>query len=314
MRPREATHHIDVMIELAGGLDLEWLDYLRALGKRVVFQACGHPYANLAEPSVFGRDAYFSRAQRCDEVWLLPMFAHLLPLMVTLHRCPVYVMPYIWSSQFLAQRVRTVQAEGHAFGFDGGSLHRPWRAAVFEPNVSVVKSGLLPMLICDAAYRQAADSLSCVHLLNTVQFAEHPTFAHLCTGLALSVAGRLALEQRHDFAGFMATRGVDLVVSHQWTNMQNYLYLDALHGGYPLVHNSPWLQQAGQGYYYSGFDIDHGAAQIATARVQHRADDRDQASRRQAFLAGLEPCGPDNLRAYGQQMALLDPRHRKGAA
>jgi hypothetical protein len=35
---------------------------------------------------------------------------------------------------------------------------------------------------------------------------------------------------------------VDVVLSHQWGNALNYLYLDAMYAGYPVVHNSPYLK------------------------------------------------------------------------
>ena len=43
-------------------------------------------------------------------------------------------------------------------------------------------------------------------------------------------------------------RGANIVVSHQLDCPQNYLYLDTIYGGYPLIHNS--LHFSDIGYYY----------------------------------------------------------------
>ncbi len=39
---------------------------------------------------------------------------------------------------------------------------------------------------------------------------------------------------------------------HQWENAQNYVYYEALHAGYPLIHNSHLLDDCG--YRYHNFD------------------------------------------------------------
>jgi hypothetical protein len=50
----------------------------------------------------------------------------------------------------------------------------------------------------------------------------------------------------------MLGREVDAVITHQWENDLNYLYWDVLSLGYPLVHNSSRIKDAG--YYYPDFD------------------------------------------------------------
>jgi hypothetical protein len=34
-----------------------------------------------------------------------------------LHRCPVHEIPYIWSPQFLMQRVAELEKDGYSFGY-----------------------------------------------------------------------------------------------------------------------------------------------------------------------------------------------------
>src|SRR5579863_5538608 len=85
--PRDATDLIDVAIEMAGGLDASWLDHLRAKGKKVVYHCCGQPYAALVEPSIFGTAGYFSRIERCDEIWTLPRDRCFHRMFESLYRC-----------------------------------------------------------------------------------------------------------------------------------------------------------------------------------------------------------------------------------
>ena len=43
-------------------------------------------------------------------------------------------------------------------------------------------------------------------------------------------------------------------------NGLNYTYLEALHFGVPLIHNSTYIEDAG--FYYPGYDIHKGADQL----------------------------------------------------
>ncbi len=306
VKPREATDMIDVAIEMSGGLDVEWLDYLRALGKKVVFHCCGQPYAALAEPTVFDVTGFFSRAQRCDEIWILPSYRDLMPMLRTLHRCPVVEVPYLWDATFLERRAAFVGANGFTFGYHALGAreytYRALRVGIFEPNISVTKTCSIPMLIGDAAYRANPDSVAELHVLNSIGMKDHPTFSFLANSLDLTRAGKARFDQRHDFVGYVSQH-LDAIVSHQWHHSQNYLYLDALHGGYPLIHNSPWLHDVG--YFYSGFDVAKGAQRLIEASREHDANLERYRSRAQAFLARLSPDAAHNASAYVRRLLAL---------
>ncbi|KVT61883.1 DUF2827 domain-containing protein [Burkholderia ubonensis] len=312
--PREATDLIDVAIEMAGGLDVDWLDHLRARGKKVVYHCCGQPYAALVEPTIFGTTGYLSRFERCDEIWTLPKDRRFHRMLESLYRCPAYDVPYLWEPEFLERRASMLLRD-HAleFGYRPRArkeyAFRALRVAVLEPNLSVVKACSIPMLICDTAFRANEDAVAELHLLNTIQMKDHPTFVHLANSLDLTKNGKVRFEQRHDFAGYMSQFG-DAVVAHQWQNDQNTLYLDALYGGYPLIHNSTWLGSAG--YYYPDSDIPNGACQLVEASRNH---DENFASYRQsaaAFLATLSPLHMMNRTAYARSLLRLTSVRDRG--
>lgn len=302
-RARELTDALDVVIEMAGALDVQWLSYFRACGGRVVFHCVGQPFAALAEPIVFTDKGHFSRPDRCDEVWLLPKDATFAPMMRTMHRCPVFEVPYLWSPQFLAQRVAEVEAAGHRFGYRPRTAEQPgFRVAIFEPNISVVKSSSVPMLICDGAYRADPASVTSMQVLNTLHIKDHPTMLYLANSLDIVRQHKAVFHGRNDFAGFMV-QFADAVVSHQWQNDQNYSYLDALYGNYPLVHNSPWLRNAG--YYYPDFDIAAGAAQLLQAVRGHDQQLDDYRDRALRVFESLDPHHPANVDGYAQRLLHL---------
>jgi len=299
LRPREATDAIDLVIELAGALPGDWLAYFRACGGKAVFLCVGQPFASLAEPILFADKPVSVPPGRCDRVWVLPKDEAFMPMLRILHRVPVQVAPYLWSPLFLDARAQEVARAGYRFGYQPG---RPaWRVAVFEPNISVVKTCLVPMLACDVVYRRQPQGIEAMHVLNSLHMKEHPTLLYMANSLDLVRQHKAVFHGRHDFAGFMVQHA-DAVMAHQWHNSQNYGHLDALHGGYPLVHNSPWLRDVG--YYYPDFDIEAAAGQLLHAQAVHdaRLDDYRNAAR--LLAARLDPLAGANVGDYAR--LLLD--------
>ncbi len=302
--PREATDLVDVVIEMSGGLDVEWLDLLRARGKKVVYHVCGHPYVALVEPSLFGSDGYFTRADRCDALWVVEQFEPFVPMLRSLHRCPAPLVPAIWGPDFLNERAKALTAAGFSFGVSDAAswAANGMRLAMFEPNIGVTKTSIIPLMACEDAFRRDPSAVAAVTALNTVQLSGHPTWDYLVNSLDLQKAGRLKLECRHDFAGFMSQFG-DAVVVHQWRNVSNYLYLDALYGDYPLIHNSPWAKDVG--YYYPESDVGAAGEQILTARSRHAEDLPAYRERSRRFLGEANPLHPRNLTIYGRELLAL---------
>ncbi|KVD09048.1 hypothetical protein WI80_14245 [Burkholderia ubonensis] len=305
--PRDATDLVDVVFEMGGGLDVEWLDYIRTLGKKVVFFCCGQPYAGLIEPTVFkNKNGYFSRATRCDEIWILAKDRVFAPMLRSLHRCPVVEVPFLWDPVFIDRRAREIEAAGLRFGcrpMQGLQSPRRLRAAIFEPNISVVKCCTIPLLICETAFRRDAESIDSVSILNSVHMKDHPTFSFLVGSLALNERGKLHIDKRHDFVGY-ASQFVDAVVAHQWHNDQNIAYLDALYGGYPLIHNSEWLRSVG--YFYSDSNVEEGADQLLNAAYMHDVAYDGYVAQAKAFLARLNPAHPRNRSDYARTMLALN--------
>ena len=307
MGQREASDEVDVVFELAGALDPAWLALQRARGKKVVYYCVGQPHVGLVETSVFDRPGSFPPAGRCDEVWMLPKDQQHSAMMRTMTRCPVRIAPYLWGPLFLQQRMEEIAQQGHVYGWSAqapATGRRALRVAIFEPNVSVVKSSSIPMLACDEAFRREPDSVEMMHVLNTLQMQQHPTMLFFANSLDLVRQHKACFHGRNDIAGFMAQHA-NAVVAHQWCNDQNYSYLDTLYGDYPLIHNSPWLQQFGAGYYYPGFEAATGGEQLLHAWRHHEENLPDQRRAAHALFAAVDPLATANVHAHTHMLMQL---------
>ncbi|RQO42006.1 DUF2827 domain-containing protein [Variovorax sp. KBW07] len=313
MRTHEATDEVDVIIEMAGALDPQWLALQRARGKKVVYYCAGQPYAALIEPAVFDKPGHFSRPERCDEIWLLPKDRALVSFQRVLNRCPVRIAPYLWHPQFLMQRIAEAEQLGHRFGWQAGVQRSGLRVAIFEPNISVLKTASIPMLACDEAYRADPGSVAMMNVLNTLHMKDHPTMLYFANQLDLVKQHKALFLGRHDIVGFMV-QSADAVVSHQWTNDQNYSYLDALYGDYPLVHNSPWLNGFGAGYYYPGFEAAEGGRQLRVAAREHDPRLHDYRQRSRQVFDAVDPFNAANIEAYARLLLDLQASTPAGVA
>jgi hypothetical protein len=297
-RPEEVIDDIDLAIEMVGAYPISFKRLLRARGKKVVYLCCGQPYAALAEDCIFERPGDPIEMSDIDQIWLLPKDRGLIPLMRTIYRCPVFVAPYLWSPYFIEDRISEVAQHDFEYGYQGRTMQPEdsgFRVAIFEPNISVVKTSVVPMLACDMAYRQQPEALQFMNVLCADHLVNHPTMLYLGNSLDLVRHHRAVFLGRHDVVGFMSQHA-NAVVAHQWENEQNYSYLDVLYGQYPLIHNSEWLwREFGAGYYYPDFDAGLAGEQIVQAWQRHDQQLDDYKAKAQRAIHSLSPLNPNNI-------------------
>ena len=315
---REAADHVDVVIEMGGEFEASWLALMRARGKKVVRYYRDQPYLRLVESSIFDKPCDVPRADSYDEIWLPAEDAWVEPLMKTLYRCEVYRTPFIWHPHFVEQRAREVVALGLQYGYQGraaatGNSPMGLRVAIAEQNGSVTSASPIAMLVCDEAWRTDRNTMSAMHVLNTLHMKDHPTMLYFANSLDLTRQHRAIFHGSNDIVEFMA-RHADAVVSHQWRNGLNYRWLEVLHGDYPLIHNSPWLKA---GYYYPHFDVLEGAVQLRDAAANHERALGDYRGRSRLVFDAVDPFKPHNLDAYAARLLHLRQdtafRHASGA-
>jgi hypothetical protein len=305
----DAGDLVDVVIEVSGGLSLEWLSRLRARGGKAVFHNCGQPYAALVEPTTFEQPAHFGAPERCDEVWQLPKDAKFNAFMRAIHRCPVEEVPYLWAPSLMDLVISDINAQGGHFGYVPGSLTRAI-PSIFEPNISPIKMGIIPFMICEAVHRRRPTAIEHLNFLNGHHMANHPTFFHLVSSSGLYTQKKMSITAR-DFFGIVMARGSNMVVSHQIDCPQNYAYLDTIYGDYPLIHNSPMFSSVG--YYYPNSDIDKGVEQFELALAEHDRNIDFHRQRNAEMIEQVSPLNKANRDAYARRLLNLVHPVAKGA-
>jgi hypothetical protein len=297
----EAAATLDVMIEMSAQLDREWVVAFRERGGKIVTMRVGNDYVIDIERMIFNLSpGLLVTGAPYHEVWTLPEYENTcVPYFSSVFRCPVRVMPHLWSPLVLEREAARLP-EGRSFGYRPG--RRRWRAGIFEPNICMVKTSFVPLLSCEAAHRSSPDMLEHVWAYNTFHLKEHVGFNGFARSLDIVKHGLTSFEGRFPVCRVLAS-DVDVVLSHQWENAQNYVYYEALYGGYPLIHNSHLIGECG--YRYQGFDCEEGGLALQRAFAGHDAQLDDYRHTANGFLRGLYPENDGNVRIYSDALAAL---------
>lgn len=299
--PDEAAQSLDVMIDMGTQLLAGWHQAFRARGGRSAWMRLGNDYVIDIERAMFGRPpAALWMDTPYEAIWLLAEHEHSCKDYYALtSRAPARVLPHLWTPLFLDKGIATLPPD-KPWGYQPGRAM--WRVCCFEPNLSVVKNCLVPLLVCEEAYRANPAFLQMLHVTNALELKQHPQFAGMAGSLDMARHGVASFEGRFATYEFMEHYG-DCIVSHHWENGQNYLYYEALYGGYPLVHNSEFIKDCG--YYYPHFDCQAGGAALLRAFMEHDRRLEDEKRSTAALLHSVDVANPANIEAYTRELLAL---------
>ena len=300
----EAMDTLDVVIELSAQLDGEWGKAFAARGGRIIAMRVANDYVIDAERMAFKLPPGLLMTQTpYHEVWTLPAFARTCAgYYATGCRAPVRIMQHLWSPTLLEQ---AAAARGGSYDFRYVPGRTRWRLAVLEPNLCSVKTSHIPLLACEVAYRMDPTFVEAVRVFNTDTLRENETFVKFARSLDLVSHGKASFEGRYPIVEVMGPFA-DAIVSHHWENAQNYLYYEALYGGFPLIHNSDLIEDCG--YRYTNFDPEDGGKALLQAFMQHDLNLQDYVAEGRKLLTKLDPTSDANVRLYSEAIAgLFEP-------
>ena len=313
----DVADQLDILIEAGAQVSAENVDRVRAHGGKAVAYRFGNAFIIDAERIIHKKapGSIFNGA-RFDEVWTNAQHMRTCAsYWETCYRAPVYCLPHIWEPTFVDAAIREFPPE-LTFGYQLGRPKR--RISVFEPNINIVKTCEIPMLVCEQAYRARPELLEGISITNSAHLKDHLTFNSFAANLDIVRArhhdgGSLtAFEGRFNTPWFLA-RHTDVVVAHQWECALNYAYYDALYGGYPLIHNSDLLP-ADVGYRYDGFDAKDGGRALIEALQHHDERLEEYRATSNAFLETVHAKSPQNIAAHEQAIDRLMATDRQMAA
>lgn len=263
------SSNFDIVIEVIFQIDTNVIVNLKKNGSKIIVYFCGNEYLGVMKKILFGGKSFTelpnTNDKIYDQVWTIPQHINTnYYYWKTLFRTEVVEVPFIWSPMMLEESERNNKGD-HFFYKKRG--HKK-KVAIFEPNIDVVKWFLPPLLICENTYRNDKN-LDFVYITN-VSDKKYPFNIDLVNdivkSLDLYVDSKVSIEGRYNSLYFMSKYS-DIVVSHQWENPLNYLYLDLAWYGWPIIHNAHLCSDIG--YYYEGFNYEQGGKVLSEVIKNH---------------------------------------------
>lgn len=300
VRTPQVIDQLDYVIGAGAAIDRETAMALRQRGCRMICYKGGNGAvisieAMAAKPQRADAELYFDH-DYYDAIWMTPQHIHTYKgWCETMYRCPVSEIQQIWAPLLIETADPHVRDN---FGYH--ATGEPWRVGVMDPNITVMKTSHMPMLVCEVAYRRRREAFRAMYITNALHFKDEDHFRSFAVSLEASKAGVMTIEQRFVSSHFL-TNHCDAVVTHHWENGLNYLYYEVLYGAYPLIHNSEFLKD--YGYYYRDFDAESGAEALLRAFDEHDRDLEAYRRRNAPLLRRLNPTTPETIDAHEQLMA-----------
>lgn len=164
---------------------------------------------------------------------------------------PVLNAPYVWDPSLIHD----------LSGIYCWSNEGPYSFTIMEPNISFQKCSLIPIMICEAYYREHPEKMDGAVVINGDKFTDSTYFSdNVLSSLDLNKDKRLFLIKRLTIRDAATCFKQNIIICHAVNNDYNYLFLEYLFMGFPVLHNYAMLKD--YGYYYNSNDIEAGKNMI----------------------------------------------------
>jgi hypothetical protein len=267
-----------------------------------ILYVCGNTFINTIENTLFTEKSTALPKYKYDQIWVIPQMEKTSVdyLRFYYNNSKVTVVPFVWSPTIGEEFIRRSGSKEYE--------NQPIKSiAVLEPNISVAKHFLFPLIVAEEFLRQGND-FKYLYLMCADKYRNHPNVKDILKQTELSKHKKVSAENRYPTLTTL-NRWADLVLSFQWENPLNYLYLDVAWWGWPIVHNADYCQDIG--YFYHEFDAQEATAAVKYA-FEHHASDTGYKERMRQRIRRYTLENPQLLQDYHRLFAdLMDGKFRR---
>ncbi|MEH6504570.1 MAG: DUF2827 family protein [Cycloclasticus sp.] len=268
---------LDIFLEMGQIFTSSARQILNSTGCKIVSVRCGNALIIDME-DLFTKSAIIEGKQHIrdyiDHVWILPHHVHQSSYLASLLDAKASVMPYIWEPFFIEDDK-----------FNSKVFRDKLNIYVMEPNFSVLKNALIPMVIINNQFKIDPDSFGQAFIVNGDKLPTNNYFINNITANLDSLNSYIAPDKvfftpRCQFQEAFVQP--DVLLSHHWFNGLNNLSFEALYLGVAFVHNSEFFKELG--YFYPGFDTYLGQSALNDALNNHKKNFTSHLTKNHALL------------------------------
>lgn len=295
----EAHAKCDVVVACNGFLGEETCRRFRQDGRKLVKHVLGPELCIFNEKVLFGTSpAGIYPRRQYDAVWYSPHYERDRHFHEVRYDCAARPAAYIWDPRFLQHHIRQLQAKDPNYPGTYVSRGRTARrVAVMEPNINLVKTCTIPIVVAEKLQRRSPECLDRLYVFGGKSVMTNKDLVDFVKDLEVHRAKKCFFEARYPIVWTLKNYA-DTVLSHQNQNELNYLYLDAAWLGYPVVHNSPMMRELG--WYYPENDAAEAARLLQWVALNFDQGERaaDYLRRSREFAKRYAPDLAENVRCY----------------
>jgi hypothetical protein len=243
-------------IEIGMSVDTATRSYLRSVGAKIVKLYLGNILNIDIETSQNFSNMFFSHhiVGEIDEIWTSPHYFQHIDYSASLNRTDINrarIAPYVWDPCFVSQYGTKEQLEWRPL--------KDWRETdmvIMDPNISFQKCYFYPLLLAEAFYKRYPEWRGRIHIINGDRIKiQMNAMNFVLDGMSLHRDKKLVLHGRKNFHNILTDHPSSCFITHQWNNDFNYMTLELLYCGYPVLHNSEGWSQFGYHYDINKWDV-----------------------------------------------------------
>ena len=264
-QPINVGLYIEIGMSISGNLR----KYMKMLGARTVKLYLGNILNIDIETPMFFPGMHFSHhvVGEQDEIWTSPHYGQNAEYAACLNQLEpkgksIRIAPYVWDPCILT---------------NDGRRDLRWRQRVvgekpciliMEPNISFQKTSIVPLLLIEEWSLAHPEVEFKVVVLNADRLSATGYYKNTIEP-CLSIVKRGFVEYggRNDMLTVMNNYPYAIPICHQITNEFNYMVLEFMWAGYPVLHNCEAWKEFG--YYYIDNDTVSGSKQLHEAYNYH---------------------------------------------
>lgn len=168
---------------------------------------------------------------------------------------------------------------------------------IFEGNILPVKTCIIPMYIAEKFELMYPNVIDKLHITNCRNFINKPSFIKRVQNLNLSKKNKIIFtEPAVKIYQYLKENNINCVISNQIHNELNYLYLELMYLGIPIIHNSPMIKK--YGYYYEELNIDEGFKKLEEVHKYHLGNLQEYTKLSEECISNFSIKNKKNIEGY----------------
>ena len=229
---------------------------LKSFGIKIIYQICGNYFIINQEDYIFDchKRNFFQTYHLADEIWLLPMYKHMQSYIKTITKKNVIIVPYIWNNTIIHKYAESINVSLESLKFVPHVSLSDWIIYISEPNVSIHKTSLVPILIAEENFQNTSKDIQVLSMCSKDTTGFKVILQNLEIFKYIQFYPRA---NTIECIRQLKNKKIPICISHQIFNELNFLHLEMMYLGYPLVHNSTMIKPAG--FYYKDHDTKEGS-------------------------------------------------------